>query len=68
MGKHKKTMKVTIHNLWWTDKLVVRVPVPDKYRFRGRFRQAYSDGVGQGVAAALQALEVKSDAQVGEPE
>ena len=61
---NKKHVKVFIHDLWWTDLLKVRVRVPKKYRYFKSLRTAYTDGVADGVAASLNALEAETSATV----
>ena len=51
---------VTIWGLPWTAVLQIAVRIPKKYT-RKRERNAYRDGVAEGVAKTLNGLEVKPD-------
>ena len=53
-------MKVHIHELYDVpNPAVVKVKVPKKFRYPKFLRRAYSQGVGDGVAAALTTLGIK---------
>ena len=65
--KYKKHMRNRIRGLWWTDLLVLKVKYPKRWRYSRSHRQAFSDGVAQGVRAMLNNLEVASDAVLEEP-